>query len=214
MTMRRLVLLTLVGLASSCASPTAPAADGKPSWVPAMVSCAVFQPSASSSYVLPFASGQQFRVSRTFSHYLPSNGGVGLYAIDVLMPMGTPVHAIRAGRVVAVEEGFSDDDHATYHENWVMVRHEDNTVARYIHLMVQGAAVAVGDVVAQGQLVGYSGNSGASNEPHLHFDVQTCGPNLPPGYNDAPCGMTVPLSFRNTTEQSCGLEPGKTYRAN
>jgi murein DD-endopeptidase MepM/ murein hydrolase activator NlpD len=42
-----------------------------------------------------------------FGHYLPSNGGVGLYAIDVDMPMGTPVHAIRSGTVVAVEEGDS-----------------------------------------------------------------------------------------------------------
>ena len=115
--------------------------------------------------------------------------------------------------MVAVEERFSDDDHADFHENWVMVRHADETVARYIHLTTNGAVVDVGDVVVQGQLVGLSGNSGASSGPHLHFDVQTCGPNLPPGYNRLPCGMTVPLSFRNTIPHSCGLEAGRSYTA-
>ena len=173
----------------------------------------MFPESRGSSYVLPFAVGRRFKVGRTFDHYLPSNGGVGLYAIDVDVPIGTPVHAMRSGTVVAVEERFPDEDHATYHENWVMIRHADDTVARYIHLTRNGVDVNAGEVVVQGQVVGRSGNSGASNGPHLHFDVQTCGPNLPPGYNQPPCGMTVPLSFRNTEPQSCGLETGKTYSA-
>jgi murein DD-endopeptidase MepM/ murein hydrolase activator NlpD len=157
-------------------------------------------------------------VSRTFAHYFAPDGsiqagGVQLYAVDVPMPIGTPVHAIRAGVVVAVEERFSDDDHGRAQENWVMVRHADGTVARYIHLTRGGALVELGEAVAQGQRVGLSGNSGESGGPHLHFDVQSCGPNLPPGYNNLPCGRTVPLSFRNTLPQSCGLVPGTAYRA-
>lgn len=181
--------------------------------VPEFVDCSVFPDSRMAAYVLPYPVGERFTIGRTFDHYTPLNDGVGLYAIDIDMPIGSPVHAIRHGVVVAVEEGFSDDDHADYHENWVMVRHADRTVARYIHLTTDGALVEIGDTVTQGQLVGLSGNSGASNGPHLHFDVQTCGPNLPPGYNKAPCGMTVPLSFRNTEVQSCGLQSGKVYRA-
>jgi len=115
--------------------------------------------------------------------------------------------------VVAVEERFSNDDHADFHENWVMIRHADDTIARYIHLTTGGALVDVDDVVRQGQAIGLSGNSGASLGPHLHFDVQTCGPNLPPGYNRLPCGMTVPVSFRNTEPHSCGLTPRQTYSA-
>jgi murein DD-endopeptidase MepM/ murein hydrolase activator NlpD len=163
--------------------------------------------------VLPYAVGQRFKVNRTFDHYTPLNGGVGLYAIDLDLPLGTPVHAARSGEVVAVEERFSDDDRNDFHENWVMVRHADGTVARYIHLTMNGALVEVGDNVAQGDVVGRSGNSGPSRGPHLHFDVQACGPNLPPGYNRLPCGTTVPVSFSNTEAQSCGLDPGKTYRA-
>jgi len=198
--------------AAACASTTGPSGSPDPS-VPSNVSCAVFPDGRTAPYTLPYAVGRRYKVTRTFDHYLPSNGGVGLYAIDFDLPMRTPVHAARAGDAVAVEERFSDDDHATYHENWVMVRHVDGTVARYIHLAQGGAAVDVKETVEQGQIVGYSGNSGGSNGPHLHFDVQTCGPNLPPRYNDAPCGMTVPLSFRNTTAHSCGLDPKQSYAA-
>ena len=165
-------------------------------------------------YVLPYAVGQQFRVNRTFEHYdVALNDGVGLYAIDFALPLRTPVHAARAGVVVAVEERFSDDDRAEYHENWVMIRHADGTVARYIHLTIDGALVQVGDRVLQGEQIGLSGNSGPSSDPHLHFDVQTCGPNLPPAYNSPPCGMTVPVSFRNTAVHSCGLQSRSSYTA-
>jgi len=194
---------------AACSAPTAPGAPD----VPAQVDCSLFPESRGSAYVLPYAVGQQFTASRTFAHYTQGNGGVGLYAIDFSMPMGTPVHAARSGIVVAVEESFSDDDHADFHENWVMVRHPDMTIARYMHLTRNGADVAVGDTVQQGQVVGRSGNSGASTGPHLHFDVQTCGPNLPPGYNQLPCGMTIPVSFRNTEPHSCGLTAGKAYSA-
>jgi murein DD-endopeptidase MepM/ murein hydrolase activator NlpD len=181
--------------------------------VPGFVSCSVFGDSSASAYTLPFEPGRRFKVTRTFGHYTPLNEGVGLYALDIDMPMRTPVLAIRSGVVVAVEQRYSDDDHAVYHENWVMVRHADGTVARYIHLAQNGARAAIGDTVTQGQVVGLSGNSGDSSGPHLHFDVQTCGPNLPPAYNRQPCGMTVPLSFRNTAPHACGLVAGSSYTA-
>lgn len=202
--------VALIGMTAvfSCSGPATPE-----STIPDFVDCSVFLDSRTSPYVLPYAVGEQFEVTRTFGHYTPANDGVGLYAIDFRMPIGTPVHAIRNGVVVAVEERFSDEDHVDFHENWVMIRHTDNTVARYIHLTQNGALVSVGDTIVQGQKIGLSGNSGASTGPHLHLDVQTCGPNLPPGYNRTPCGMTLPLSFRNTDLESCGLRPAKWYRA-
>ncbi len=181
--------------------------------IPDFVDCTVFGDAAESPYVLPYEVGERFQVGNTFGHHTPLNGGVGLYAVDFRMPIGTNVVAARAGEVVAVEERFSDDDHADLHENWVMIRHADESVARYIHLTQDGALVEVGQTVAQGELIGLSGNSGASSRPHLHFDVQTCGPNLPPGYNDRPCGMTLPVSFRNTAAHECGLLEEERYRA-
>jgi len=216
---RHISFVTLLVVASSCGgTPTGPGDDRPAADIPSFVDCSRFPDSRTAPYVLPFAVGQRFRTSRTFSHYFAPDGsiqagGVQLYAIDVPMPVGTPVHAIRSGVVVAVEERYSDDDHARLHENWVMIRHADQTVARYIHLTQNGALVEIGEAVTQGQRVGLSGNSGESTGPHLHFDVQTCGPNLPPGYNNLPCGVTVPLSFRNTTPQSCGLLANTAYTA-
>lgn len=205
-------LILLSAAMWSCSSgPTGPS-PAEPD-APGFVSCSVFGDSSTSAYTLPFAPGRRFRVTKTFGHYTPLNDGVGLYAVDIDMPMRTPVLAIRSGVVVAVEQRFSDDDHAVYHENWVMVRHADGSVARYIHLAQNGARVSVGDTVVQGQTVGLSGNSGDSSGPHLHFDGQTCGPNLPPAYNRQPCGMTVPLTFRNTVPQACGLGVGLSYTA-
>lgn len=166
-----------------------------------------------SKYILPYEPGTSHLVWRTTSHYNKGNGGVGLYAIDIEMPIGTPLLASRAGKVVAARDHFIDGNNTDLEENYVMVQHSDKTVARYIHLKTGGALVKVGDNVRQGQRIALSGNSGQTGGPHLHFDVQTCGPNLPPAYNALPCGKTLPVNFRNTESNACGLIPNKTYRA-
>ncbi len=177
------------------------------------VSRAAFVASAKAAYILPYLPGAARLVWRTTSHFNPGNKGVGLYAIDFEMPIGTPLVAARAGTVVAVRDHFADGNDKDLEENYVMVRHADSTVARYIHLTRGGALVRVGDVVPQGQRIALSGNTGQTGGPHLHFDVQRCGPNLPPGYNTLPCGMTVPLTFRNAGPNVCGLIPGRRYSA-
>lgn len=177
------------------------------------VARAAFPRAETSPYILPFESGPAFLVWRTTSHYTPGNGGVGLYAIDIAMPIGTPLVAARSGRVVAVRDTFPDGNDTDLAENYVMIRHADGTVARYLHLTQGGALVALGDSVRQGQRIARSGNSGQTGGAHLHFDVQACGPNLPPAYNRLPCGRTVPLSFRNAGRNDCGLIPGRRYRA-
>ncbi|MCA1640350.1 MAG: peptidoglycan DD-metalloendopeptidase family protein, partial [Acidobacteria bacterium] len=138
---------------------------------------------------------------------------VGLYAIDFAMPIGTSIIAARDGEVVAARGEFYDNNGEDLKENFVFIRHADGSIGRYFHLTRDGALVKIGDKIKQGQLIGLSGNTGQSAGPHLHFDVQQCGPNLPPNYNQMPCGQTVPLTFRNTTEYSCNLITGKTYKA-
>jgi murein DD-endopeptidase MepM/ murein hydrolase activator NlpD len=176
-------------------------------------SCAAYPPQQTSPYVLPWRAGESHIVWRTRAHYTRGNGGVGLYAIDFEMPIGTPIVAARSGVVVAVRDTFPDGNNEDLKENFVFVRHADGTVARYFHLTRGGARVALGDSVRQGEVIALSGNSGQTTGPHLHFDVQTCGPNLPPNYNRLPCGQTVPVTFRNTRSHPCGLVPGEWYAA-
>ena len=173
----------------------------------------VFPDSKQSHYILPYEANTSYLVWRTTGHHNAGNGGVGLYAIDIEMPIGTPLVASRAGKVVAVRDHFPDGNDKDLEENYVMVQHNDKTVARYIHITKGGALVKVGDAVRQGQRIALSGNSGQTGGAHLHFDVQTCGPNLPPAYNALPCGKTIPVNFRNTEKNPCGLIPNRKYRA-
>jgi murein DD-endopeptidase MepM/ murein hydrolase activator NlpD len=195
----------------SAQAPTLAAGKCQPDPDGPVVEQGVFPPSKTSEYILPFQANKARLVWRTTSHFNPGNKGVGLYAIDFEMPIGTPLLAARAGKVVAIQDKFPDGNDKDLEENFVMVRHGDGTVARYIHLKQNGVLVVLGAEVRQGQRIALSGNTGQTGGPHLHFDVQTCGPNLPPNYNQLPCGMTVPVTFRNAGLNVCGLIPGRRY---
>ena len=177
------------------------------------VDCGAYPAQATSLYILPWRVGESYEIIRTTSHYTRGNRGVGLNAVDIRMPIGTTIVATRAGIVVAVQEDYADGNGVDLQENYVFIKHSDGTLSRYFHLTRQGALVAVGDSVQQGDVIARSGNSGDSGESHLHFDVQVCGVNLPPNYNQLPCGQTLPVTFRNTDPHACGLTPGMSYVA-
>jgi murein DD-endopeptidase MepM/ murein hydrolase activator NlpD len=127
------------------------------------------------SYRLPFEEGHAFVVSQAHGGKLTShNNRENLYAVDFAMPIGSPVMAARAGVVIDVtlrhrEGGFSMSfiDKA----NTVAIVHDDGTVAEYAHLSAGEGLVKVGQRVSAGELIGYSGNTGYSSGPHLHFIV-------------------------------------------
>ncbi|MFJ8279572.1 M23 family metallopeptidase [Streptomyces griseoviridis] len=83
---------------------------------------------------------------------------------DFAVPIGTPVRAVGAGRVVRVSCGGAFGIE-------VVVRHEGGSCTQYAHL----AAVTVdeGERVAAGQWIGQSGTTGNSTGPHLHFEVRS-----------------------------------------
>jgi murein DD-endopeptidase MepM/ murein hydrolase activator NlpD len=112
-------------------------------------------------------------VSQGFHGAFSHHGLANAYATDFSAPEGTPVYAARGGTVVKVVDRFTgggptaDIDHV----NVVRIEHIDHTVAEYAHLRFQGAVVREGQVVSAGDLVAYSGNTGRSTGPHLHFAV-------------------------------------------
>jgi murein DD-endopeptidase MepM/ murein hydrolase activator NlpD len=67
----------------------------------------------------------------------------------------------------------------------------DTTQTRYAHL--SESCVAVGDSVLQGQLIGYTGESGAEGQPHLHFEV--CKISAGNGVAKGDCTRVEPLSY-------------------
>lgn len=124
-------------------------------------------------YFLPFAAGQSYPVSQGF-HGKYSHTGGDCYSIDFKMPVGTPVHAARGGVVVGVKEDSDKgggDKKFEWDANYILIKHEDGTFGHYVHLQKDGAKVKLGQRVQVGELIGFSGNTGHSTGPHLHFAV-------------------------------------------
>jgi murein DD-endopeptidase MepM/ murein hydrolase activator NlpD len=153
-------------------------------------------------YELPFKKGLSSRVEQgyngTFSHQ-------GENSIDFNMRIGSEVHAARAGIVIAVVQRFTENcwrDECRQMANYVLIYHNDGTIADYSHLQYNGARVAIGDSVQKGQLIAFSGNTGYTRGPHLHFDCY-----LPEFENK----RTLATKFK-TVGGAVFLKEGKVYK--
>lgn len=92
-------------------------------------------------------------------------------ALDIAVPVGTPVYATDAGVVVSVQPVPDTNPKATAAGNTVVVQHANDIHSLYMHL--SRIEVAVGQRVAQGQRVGFSGNTGLyTTGPHLHWEMR------------------------------------------
>ena len=94
--------------------------------------------------------------------------GQGHNGVDFGASIGTPVLASASGKVV----GFGDTDkvcpNASYGK-WILLEHYNGLSTLYAHLSVIN--VSSGQSVNIGDTIGYSGNTGFSTGPHLHFTV-------------------------------------------
>lgn len=88
--------------------------------------------------------------------------------VDLAVPIGTPIHAASDGTIEKV------GPYAGY-GNYVRIDHGDGLATAYGHLSRFAPGIRPGVHVAQGQLVAFSGNTGRSTGPHLHFEVLTDG---------------------------------------
>jgi murein DD-endopeptidase MepM/ murein hydrolase activator NlpD len=124
-------------------------------------------------YAMPYESGRSYRVLQGYGSRF-SHTGLEAFAIDFDMPVGTPVHAARAGVVARVEESNTIGcwrDGCGRYANYIVILHNDGTTGEYYHLQHDGALIEVGDSVSRGQTIGLSGNTGHTTMPHLHFAV-------------------------------------------
>ena len=131
----------------------------------------------------------------------------GKYAWDFMMKESTKVCASRDGLVVQIKEDSNlggPDISFMPHANRITVMHEDGSYADYVHLEQHGALVEEGDHVVAGQVIGYSGNTGWSTKPHLHFQV----------YKAVKFGIqTLPVKFQTTSGVTSELKEQVSYEA-
>ena len=83
--------------------------------------------------------------------------------VDLAVPEGTPVRASDNGKVILAEN--SGDGYG----NYIILDHGNGFKTLYGHN--SALCVSVGDIVSQGDLIAYSGNTGNSTGPHLHFEI-------------------------------------------
>lgn len=130
------------------------------------------KPDNSYVYYLPFAKGSKFLLIQAYNSNMSHTKELSL---DFKMSPGSKICAAREGIVTAARE---DSDvgglNSSYlsEGNHVIIRHDDGSSAMYWHLQKDGVTVNVGDTIKKGQLIGYSGNTGYTAFPHLHFQVQ------------------------------------------
>ena len=139
-------------------------------------------------YGLPFGRSESYLVAQSFDGAATHRGK---YAIDFDMPVGTGIRAARDGIVVEVEESYYKgtlDPSLKSQANFVKIRHTDGTIGHYVHLMQNGVRVYAGDRIRRGDLIAYSGDTGYSSGPHLHFEVYTISKFLQQ--------RTIPIRFR------------------
>ena len=86
--------------------------------------------------------------------------------IDIAVPIGTPVRATRKGRVVfaGIRRGYGSA---------IIIEHANGDRILYGHNSI--LRVNPGDLVESGTLVAFSGNSGRSTGPHVHFERMPSG---------------------------------------
>lgn len=123
----------------------------------------------------PFPLGQEFPISQGFDNDQTHKKPPNQYAVDIVMPIGTPVLAARSGRVMDMEDDFhgaGQQERFLARSNQVRILHEDGTMAVYAHLQPNSLRVKPGGMVGTGQWIANSGNTGYSSGPHLHFVIQ------------------------------------------
>ncbi len=93
------------------------------------------------------------------------------YGLDLAVSTGTPVRAAADGRVTW------SGSRGTY-GNLVIIDHGTSVETRYAHN--SRLAVKSGDQVKRGQIIAYSGNTGRSTGPHVHFEIRHRGKAVDP----------------------------------
>ena len=92
--------------------------------------------------------------------------------LDIAIPINTDIYAGDDGIVTTA--AFDAGGYGYY----VIITHSDGYKTVYGHC--ETLLVQVGDSVSRGDLIAYSGNTGKSTGPHLHFEVRYNGDRIDP----------------------------------
>ena len=82
------------------------------------------------------------------------------------------IYATKSGKVLIASMPYSDKDGGkSGYGNYVVIDHSGGMSTLYAHMSI--VKVSVGQYVSQGDVIGVTGNTGASTGPHLHYEVHS-----------------------------------------
>lgn len=93
--------------------------------------------------------------------------------IDFAARSGTPIYAAGDG-VIEVREREGG------YGNYIKLTHSDGYQTAYAHMSAYASGQKKGDIVKQGDIIGYVGSSGRTTGPHLHYEVLKDGKHINP----------------------------------
>ena len=90
---------------------------------------------------------------------------------------GDTLYAPASGQIVEMKNSVADNNPGKTNKkhlfgNYVIMDHGNGEYSVLAHFMKNSIVVNVGDIVTKGQVIGLTGNSGNSTEPHLHYHLQ------------------------------------------
>lgn len=102
----------------------------------------------------------------------PTPSGGRNDGINIAAQMDAPIRASEAGTVVYAQTGPKG------YGNLILIEHGHGYITAYAH--ADRLAVSKGDRVAQGQVIGYAGDTGGVSAPQVHFEIRHGGKPLDP----------------------------------
>jgi murein DD-endopeptidase MepM/ murein hydrolase activator NlpD len=153
--MKRMVTLCILSFSCVCLGQTSASLDN--SYV----------------YELPFKSG---KIQLVTQGYMGKYSHSGEHALDFRLHKGQSICAARGGVVTEVFEEsyrtFYNRKHS-YKANFVVIKHDDGSFSKYMHIDFKGVLVELGDNISSGQVIAKAGNTGNSTMAHLHLVCYT-----------------------------------------
>jgi murein DD-endopeptidase MepM/ murein hydrolase activator NlpD len=115
--------------------------------------------------IVPVPKGSRLTQAYGYTAFAKTAYKTGFHnGMDWGIPTGTTIRAAANGKVVA-----AGNNGKYQYGKYVLIEHENNLVTLYAHLSRQ--VVSSGQRVSAGEVIGYSGSTGYSTGPHLHFGV-------------------------------------------
>lgn len=141
-------------------------------------------------YYIIWPVDESARITSKFGARTAPTAGASTYhkGVDISVKTGTAIQAANSGRI---QTGYNSTS-----GNWVSVIGSDGLTTTYRHL--SSVLVKAGDIVAQGDKIALSGNTGVTTGPHLHFETVINGE-----YKD-------PLEIKKMTKAAPAAAPAAT----